>query len=952
MKGLLVSLSLASSIWFSVSPTALAQSAAPSFGKRQRPPPTAVGAITDGATTASDDHKAETENIAKDASTEINVKNADIAAVVKIFSKKTRRNYILDDRVKGKVSIYLPGKVSTDESLRILESVLSFKGFTSVPIGENLWKIVPSREARQTTIPTVVDKTSSNPSAAVVTRLLHLKYVSADEMKQLLNPLISTDGLLNAYTGTNALIVIDSEDNIARIAKLVDEIDVPYSNRDMTIIPVTYADAVDLAQKLNDILGEGKGSDAKGSMGDPLLQNARMNLPPIPGAPPQGSGTAGGSTVGGRAKEPKIIPDERTNSIIVVADEDTTLRIRALISQLDSKLDLSGGKFYVYRCQHAKAQELAEVLSGLMGGGGGSSSGGSNRAASLTGAFNSDSGSGMGGSSNSKGSRSQNRTSGQKRTPGQSRNEGKSQGGAGTVSLGEDMSITADPATNSLIISASKADYQKIKTLIEKLDIKRRQVLVEAMILEVNIEDNQTLGTSWLVSTGGKDGGLMAKGDFNGDLGQMLKDPSKLSGFSMAAASSGTLTLPGGITVPTQAVLLSAIKSNTNVNVLSSPNILTTDNEQAEIVVGQNVPFLASKSTSGDNLNNTFNQIDRQDVGITLRITPQISSGDFVTLKVFTEVSRIIPSTQASDLGPSTTMRTSETTIITKDSQMIVIGGMIADDMTEAESGIPFLKDVPILGHLFRYNSQQKIKQNLLIFITPHVVRDQFDARQSTLDHRDTLEQIIGQNDVYPDRSEVLHDFNINRVTEGSLYDGQKPTTIRPSPKLPQPKVDQEATVQPSADQPDAPAPASPEAIELHVSAPEPQFIPQQSAHTRATRQAASVGPRYVVFRVAGDEIDSASLPFAVKSGDSNDAGQTVGIIVPPEADSSAHDFFRAGTSYSYTREGKNITLIPQGIFTSATEAAAFQPQIEDAWYTLSPYELLNLGRGPWSEAK
>ena len=463
----------------------------------------------------------EGEDIAKDASTEINVKNADIAAVVKIFSKKTKRNYILDDRVKGKVSIYLPGRVSTEESLRILESVLAFKGFTSVPIGENLWKIVPSREARQTTIPTVIDETPEKPSAAVVTRLLHLKFVSADEMKQLLTPLISSDGLLNAYTGTNALIVIDSEDNIARIARLVEELDVPYTNRDMTIIPVQFADAIDIAQKLNDILSEGKGADAKGGLGDPLLQSTRIGLvnPPIPGAPPQLPQMLNTATVGGRAKEPKIIADERTNSIIVVADEDTTLRIRALIGQLDSKVDLSGSKFYVYRCQHAKAEELAEVLSGLMGGTGGA--GTTDRSSRTSGLSSSDSG--LGGlssssSRNSKNSRTQSRLSRQSRTPGRSRNEGQTTGTKGTVNLGEDISITADPATNSLIISASKADYLKIKSLLEKLDIKRRQVLVEALLVEVNIEDSQDTGTSWLASTGGADGGVMARGDFNNDL--------------------------------------------------------------------------------------------------------------------------------------------------------------------------------------------------------------------------------------------------------------------------------------------------------------------------------------------------------------------------------------------------------------------------------------------------
>jgi general secretion pathway protein D len=204
----------------------------------------------------------------------------------------------------------------------------------------------------------------------VVTRLVNLKYVNSQDIQQILSQLISGDGLVNAYTGTNSLIIIDSEDNIERLVKLVDELDVPFSNREMTIIPIQFADAQDIAQKLQDILGENTRRDgasdlARASLGDPAAAAA----PPVGGAAPRSN--TGGKTVAARGLEPKIIADQRTNSIIVVADGDTTARVRALIAQLDSKLDLSGNKFYVYRCQHANAEELAQVLSGLAGGGGG-----------------------------------------------------------------------------------------------------------------------------------------------------------------------------------------------------------------------------------------------------------------------------------------------------------------------------------------------------------------------------------------------------------------------------------------------------------------------------------------------------------------------------------------------------------------------------------------------------
>lgn len=319
----------------------------------------------------------EGEGQSKDESTEINVKNADIAAIVRIFSKKTKQNYILDERVKGKVSIFLPGKVSAEESNKILDSVLALKGFTSVPIGENLFKIVPAKEAIQSTIPTVTeDSEELDSSAAMITRLVQLKYVSADDAKQLLAPLVSSNGLLNAYTGTNSLILIDSEDNIARIITILNSIDLPSKDRELTIIPIEHADAVDIAEKLKDILSDrdepdasSSGSSALDSIRARLRQTASRIRATNEGGTPEGESPSS-TTVAAQGKEPKIISDERTNSVIVVADEDTTARIRALIAQLDSEVDRSGFRFYVYRCQHASAEELAEVLSGLAGGGG------------------------------------------------------------------------------------------------------------------------------------------------------------------------------------------------------------------------------------------------------------------------------------------------------------------------------------------------------------------------------------------------------------------------------------------------------------------------------------------------------------------------------------------------------------------------------------------------------
>lgn len=887
------------------------------------------------------------DEYAKDSNTEINVKNADIASIVRIFSRKTKRNFILDEKVRGKVSIYLPGKVSAEESLRILDSVLALKGFSSVPIGDNIWKIVPSKEARQSTIPTLTESRTEKPTAAVVTRLVNLKYVNAQDIQQILSQLVSGDGLVNAYTGTNSLIVIDSEDNIERLVKLIDELDVPFSNREMTIIPIQYADAQDIAQKLADILGEGGKKD-----GGSDIARASIGEPPAAGGVPQPPGgaprlIAGGKTVSARGLEPKIIADQRTNSIIVVADGDTTARVRALIAQLDSKLDLSGNKFYVYRCQHANAEELAQVLSGLAGGSGGSTTG------STGGAFGSNSsqsglsGSGLSGSNSSSGSGfgSGNRgSSTQKQAP-------------TSTQLGDNINITADPATNSLIIAASKLDYERIRSLLTQIDVKRRQALVEATLLEVSIDHSIRTSTSFLGSTGGADGGGLIKSDFasaNG-LNTLFSDPSKLQGLTLAAASAGSLQLPGGITIPTQSIIMSAAQRNNNVNLLSAPTILATDNEEAQIVVGKNVPFLASTSTNATNLNNTFNQVDRQDVGITLRITPQISSRDYVTLKVFTEVSALDESTINSTLGPTTRKRQSETTIIAKDGQMIVTGGLISDDVGETDEGVPYLKDIPVLGHAFKANTQARLQQNLLIFLTPRIVKDQFDARDATIEGRDRLEDVIAHYDIEPKRDATLQNDRIDKVAESVPYEGPKPGTILP----PQKYIDGGAGKAVKApkeahtivDDPgrrtldlDASNGGNPNVLDLDSlpSSASPKSSLKPSATQKGVTQVSQ--GTYVVVELARKEDAKKDLPFLA-----NGSHGIGGLMITADSSDQAKGFFNPRQEYVYSWNGQRIPVRIRSAYPSLEAAQLDYPRLS-AWYSLSPYEIMNLGKGPWAK--
>jgi general secretion pathway protein D len=878
--------------------------------------------------------------------------------------------------------------VSAEESLRILDSVLALKGFTTVPIGENLWKIVPSKEARQSTIPTRVDGRIAQPTSSVVTRLVSLKYVNSQDVQQIISQLVSADGLVNAYTGTNSLILIDAEDNIERLLQIIDQLDVPFSNREMTIIPIQHADVEDIATKLNDILGDSSSKDKGSSAVDPVRASMANPAQPIQPARPPGSpaGTSG-STISARGLVPKIIPDQRTNSLIVVADDDTTARIRALVSQLDSKVDLSGNKFYVYRCQHANAEELSQVLAGLVGGGtaggglGGATGGGFGATGGVFGQ-----GGGFGGSQSSLSNR--NRSSFNNRNGfnsggfGSGSDFGAGGGGFGgggfgnrsgnraqgptSTQLGENISVTADPATNSLIIAASKPDYEKIRALLAQIDVKRRQALVEATLLEVSIDNSIRTSTSFLTSTGGADGGAIARSEFSSEntLTRLFSQPQELQGLTLAAASSGSLTLPGGITVPTQSILVSAAQQNNNVNVLSAPTILATDNEEAQIVVGQNVPFLASTGTNAVNLNNTFNQVDRQDVGITLRITPQISSRDYVTLRVYTEVSALVLSTVNSALGPTTTKRQSETTIIAKDGQMIVTGGLIADDVSETDEGIPYLKDIPVLGHAFKANSQARAQKNLLIFLTPRIIKDQFDARDSTIESRDRMEDVIADYKVQPKRQSTLRNSHIDQVAESNPYEGPKPGTILPpsravkepvAPRIPT-KTDKDAVILDGS---------SDGVLDLDMAGP------PSSAHSTTSRkeaspvvnldklpapaearaslkrdmQSQSASPSGAIFVVL-EYVSSAAnpnLPLPRKG-----AGGRFGAILPSGSPHEAKGFFASGKTYTFASSNIRTDLRVKGVFPSPSDAESRYPEVSGSWYTLSAPEIKNLGRGPW----
>ncbi|MBI3304463.1 MAG: type II secretion system secretin GspD [Deltaproteobacteria bacterium] len=660
----------------------------------------------------------------------MNFQDVEIPVLARFISEITGKNFIVDEKVRGKVTIISPTKVTADEAYAVFQSVLQVKGFTTVPSGRVV-KIMPSREAKQAGLPTLSNGSLATAGDEFITRLVPLRHVAVADMAPVLQPLVSTDGLLIAYAPTNALILTDSAPNVRRLLGMLEELDVEGHERSTEVIALKHAIAADLAKKIEEIMKEQGGNDATANA---LRVRAAAAT----------SGMA--SPGGGASRAVRVLPDERTNSLIVMSGPLELKAVRRLVAQLDVPLPPGTSKIHVYRLKYANAEEMLPVLADLIGarttggGGGGRSISAPRRERryrreerfrQLGDRF----GSGMG------------ERSAPPEPP--SAPAPAAPGASGTApEFSSEVMVTADPATNSLIISAAPQDFATLKQVIDQLDVRRRQVYVEAIILEVSVDRARQLGIELqgAFSINGEGVGL---GRVNlKDLNTLLTDPASLSGLLLAAASNKTIELPDGTRIPAQVALLRAAQRSSDINVLSAPTLLTADNQEAEILVGQNVPFVASRATDATQLRNLFATVQREDVGITLRLTPQISEGETVRLDIYEEVSAIVPTTVGDPnlVGPTTSVRSASTTVIAKSGQTVVIGGLISDNMSRQRETVPYLGDLPILGNLFRTDGDTSNKINLLIFLTPHIVRDDTEIAKHSLGERDRFRGFLREH--------------------------------------------------------------------------------------------------------------------------------------------------------------------------------------------------------------
>jgi general secretion pathway protein D len=583
----------------------------------------------------------------------IDFNNVDINLFIKFMSELTGTNFVVDNNVKGKVTIISPARISLDEAYRVFESVLEVNGFTTVKAGD-IVKIVPAPEARTKNIQTLLEKEKASPEDRVVTQIIPLKYADPEEIKRLFTPLVSRNSVVLGYSPANTLIITDVQSNIQRLVKILKQIDIPGSGQQISVIPLQYADAARLAT---------------------LLTNLFKTTAP--------------KTKGEAEKQIIIAADERTSTIVTLASEVDTLRIKQLITMIDRETPRGKGKINVYYCEHANAEDLAKVLQEIPSKQAGSTAVG-----------------GAGGTPTAA-------------TPSR---------GPTAVVLGK-VQINADKATNSLIIMADKEDYDVVQEVIKKLDIPRSMVYIESLIMEVNASKSLDLGVQWQLfdRTDVNNQNVLYGGGFSGtgalDAAARLLSPTGLA--------VGVLTEPftfGGITVSNISAIINAVKQDDNFHILSTPQILTTDNEEARITVGENRPFQTRATT--DVSGGTYESFEYRDVGKILKITPHVSEGRNVRLKLSLEVTSLdrLATVATTATRPVTQKRTIDTTVLVQDNHTVVIGGLIDDNRSLNETKIPGLGDIPILGWLFKNQSDANQKTNLYIFITPKVVKSPEEA--------------------------------------------------------------------------------------------------------------------------------------------------------------------------------------------------------------------------------
>ncbi|WP_151730967.1 type II secretion system secretin GspD [Acinetobacter junii] len=619
----------------------------------------------------------------------INLRDADLTAFINEVADITGKNFAVDPRVRGNVTVISNKPLNKDEVYDLFLGVLNVNGVVALPSG-NTVKLVPDSNVKNSGIP--YDSRSRAGGDQIVTRVIWLQNTNPNDLIPALRPLMPQFAHLAAVAGTNALIVSDRAANIYQLENIVRNLDGTGQN-DIEAISLQSSQAEEIIGLLETMSATGASKDFIGS-------------------------------------RVRIIADNRTNRILIKGDPDSRKRLRQMIEMLDvPSADRLGG-LKVFRLKYASAKNLAEILQGLVTGQSVSSSSASNNAGSSNNPINNL-------VSNNQSSNSTSGSSSSISTPSINLNSGSNNQNAGVSSFnGNGVSIIADSTQNALVVKADPQLMREIEAAIQQLDIRRQQVLIEAAIIEVAGDDADQLGVQWAlgdISSGiglinftnvGSSLSKLAAGYLTGGaagLGSAIGAGSSIVVGDYNEGANGSRKLYGA--------LIQALKSNTKSNLLSTPSIVTMDNEEAYIVVGQNVPFVTGSVTTNSTGVNPYTTVERKDVGVTLKVVPHIGEGGSVRLEVEQEVSAVQESRgQATDLV--TSKRAIKTSVLADHGQTVVLGGLISDNSIHSRQGLPVLGDIPYLGRLFRADSKTNEKRNLLVFIHPTIVGDSDDVRR------------------------------------------------------------------------------------------------------------------------------------------------------------------------------------------------------------------------------
>jgi general secretion pathway protein D len=551
--------------------------------------------------------------------------------LITAVSEATGKNFIVDPRVKGKVTVVSGEPMDEEKLYQVFLSILDVHGFTAVPSGSVI-RIIPGAVAKQTGTP-VASKETPGTGDEVVTRLIELKHVPATELVPLLRPLVPQQGHLAAHPSSNTLVVTDRAQNISRLMKMIQRIDT-VSESEIEVIHLQHASAVEVVRIATELAGRSV------------------------------AGKGGASEVG-----VKLVADERSNAVLLGGESSNRLRFRTLISHLDTPFESNSNTQVIY-LHYAKAKDLATILQGVIDN--------------------------VGKTTDAKQ---------KKRIP---------------------ANIQADESANALVITAPPDQMMALKDVIRNLDIRRAQVMVEVVIAEVQADKTGKLGVSWQTNPQRNDGvvaGLVLPGKGQ-TMGGMKSEPGGL-------VSLGTGLNLGYVVNGSVRALLTALNTDGNANVLSTPTLVTLDNEEASITVGDNVPFVTGQFTNeGTTPDNPFQTIQRQDVGIVLKVKPQINEGDAILLDLVQEVSAVDTATTGSELR--TKKREIQTKVLVNDGDMLVLGGLMQDSSQQNMDKVPLLGDIPLVSNLFKNRGSESHKTNLMVFIKPTILRNAEDGLTHT----------------------------------------------------------------------------------------------------------------------------------------------------------------------------------------------------------------------------